>query len=171
MFTNEQIEIGTLPSFETVKMQAISKKYLNIIIINKLGIFIVLYAALFVVNVYASDIIFTEYFWYLFFSLSLLFILNLIFAVLAFKKRKYAIREKDVLYSKGLLVHKLIVVPISRIQHIEETKTWLARQFNLASIKIFTAGDAGTDLSINGLTNEEAKRINDFLSARVNADH
>jgi len=171
MFTNEQIEIDRLPSVDAVEMQAISKKYLNIILMNKLLVFIVLYAALFIVKVYANDVVFTEYFWYIFLSLSLFFILNLIFAILAFKKRKYALREKDVIYSKGLLIHKLTVVPISRIQHIEETKTWLARQFNLASVKIFTAGDAGTDLSINGLTNEEAKHINDFLSAKVNAHH
>jgi membrane protein YdbS with pleckstrin-like domain len=62
-------------------------------------------------------------------------------------------------------------VPISRIQHIEESRSWLARKLNLATLKIFTAGESGSDLKIDGLPHEEAKQINDFLSTRVNANN
>jgi len=170
MFTNAQIELESLPKLDDVTMSPISKKYLSIILINKLLVFVFIYGALIIAKLFANDILFTKYYWYLFLGLTLFLIVNVVFSVLAFRKRKYALREKDVIYSKGLLFLKLIVVPISRIQHIEETRTWLARQFGLASIKIFTAGDSGTDLSIRGLTEDEARRINDFLSSKVDAE-
>ncbi|WP_411767652.1 PH domain-containing protein [Winogradskyella sp. A3E31] len=170
MFTNAQIELESLPKLDDVTMTPISKKYLNIILINKFILFAIAYSALIMANIFANDVLFTEYFWYLILVLTVILAVNLIFSVLAFRKRKYALREKDVIYSKGLLFLKLTVVPISRIQHIEETRTWLARQFGLASLKLFTAGESGTDLSIRGLTEDEARRINDFLSAKVDAE-
>ena len=60
--------------------------------------------------------------WYMLFLVLGLCILNIIFSFLAFKKRKYAIREHDVVYAKGLIIHSITTVPISRIQHVEESK-------------------------------------------------
>jgi len=169
MFTNAQIDVNDLPRLDEVTLVPISKKFLYIILFNKLIVFAFVYGALIMASTFANDVLFTEYFQYLVFAVTSILILNLAFAVIAFRKRKYALRENDLIYSKGLLFLKITVVPISRIQHIEETRTWLARQFGLASLKIFTAGDSGTDLSISGLTEAEARKINDFLSTRVNA--
>ncbi len=170
MFTNLQIDLEAIPTLEDVVLKPISKRYLNVILLNKILLFGALYTALFLGKWFADDVLFLDYFWYLFLALSVFVIGNIVVSILAFYKRKYAIREKDVIYSKGLLVHKLTTVPISRIQHIEESRSWLARQFQLASIKIFTAGESGSDLSINGLPEDEAAHINDFLSSKVNGD-
>lgn len=169
MFVNPQIELETIPKLDDINLKPISKRYLNVILINRLLFFTVLYLGLFLLRNFATDVLFTKYFWHLFLGLSLCLILNFLIAVLSFYKRKYALRDKDVIYSKGLLVHRFTTVPISRIQHIEESRTWLARQFGLASIKIFTAGESGSDLSIKGLTTDEARHLNDYLSEKVNA--
>lgn len=171
MFTNPQVELETLPRVDQVNLRPISKKFLIIILINKFIAFGVVYIALFLVNTFNINPVLTEFFWHLIIIITSIFAFNIFFSVLAFEKRKYALRQKDLIYSKGLLYHKLIVIPISRIQHTEETKTWLARQFNLASLKIFTAGDSGTDLSLRGLTEVEAKRINDFINSKVDANN
>lgn len=97
-----------------------------------------------------------------------IFVLNLLVGILAFKKRKYALRERDIIYSKGLIVNSTTTVPIKRIQHIEEVRNWLSRYFGLATLKIFTAGESGSDLSIQGLPAEEARRIHDYISEKVN---
>ena len=109
--------------------------------------------------------------WYILPPVLIFCVLNFIISVLAFKKRKYAIREHDVVYAKGLLVHSITTVPISRIQHVEESRSWLARHFGLSTLKIFTAGESGSDLSINGLNQLEAKGINDFISTKVNGSN
>ena len=168
MFSNAQIDLDTLPSIGDVDLKPISKDYLKIIIINRLVFYSVIIIALFVAKSILPYGQFHEVFWYILTACGLVFLFNFSIAILAFKKRKYAIRERDVIYSKGLVVNSISAVPISRIQHIEISRTWLDRSFNLATLKIFTAGESGIDLRIEGLDHNEAKKINDFLSKRVN---
>lgn len=168
MFTNQQINLDILPSIDDVALKPISKQYLMIIVINRWVFYALIVSALMVAKLKIVHEGFQLAFWYLFSACTLFCILNFVVALLAFKKRKYAIREQDVIFSKGLLVNSISVIPISRIQHIEISRSWLARRFNLATLKIFTAGESGIDLRIAGLNYSEAKQINDFLSNRVN---
>jgi len=168
-FTNSQIELQNIPKIEDVLLKPISKKYLNIIIINKTILFSVLFIVLFILKLVIDDNEVQAVFWYAFFVLVLISIANFIISVMGFKKRKYAVREHDVIYSKGLLFHSITTVPIHRIQHIEESRSWLARQFGLAALNIYTAGESGSDLSIKGLPHDEAKQIKEFISSKVNA--
>lgn len=169
MFSNSQIDVKTIPSIETVELNPISKHYLNIILINKIAFFSVFFIILFALKWFVDDEELQSVLPYLIRSLTLILALNFLIAILAFKKRKYALRELDIIYSKGLIINSTTTVPIKRIQHIEEVRSWLARQFGLATLKIFTAGESGSDLSIHGLPAEEAKRIHDYISEKINA--
>lgn len=171
-FTNLQIQTESLPKVEAVVLKPISKSYFKIITLNKLA----LYAGL------MGLVIGFRYFiekteeiqlnlWYIISAVLVFCILNFSIGYLAFKKRKYAIREHDVIYSKGLIIHSIITVPMSRIQHVEESRSWLARYFNLATLNIYTAGEAGSDLSIKGLPYLEAKEIKEIISNKVNGDN
>ena len=42
--------------------------------------------------------------------------------------------------------------------------------FNLAELKVFTAGGASSDLSISGLSPETAARIKDFIVIKTGID-
>lgn len=168
MFTNHQIDLETLPSVDDVDYKPISKQYLKIIILNRGLIFMLLVSALIIAKFLVQDLNFQSAFWYLLATVVLVAIVTTVFSVLAFNARKYAIREQDVIYSKGLLVHSISAVPITRIQHLEISRSWLARKLNLATLKIFTAGESGIDLSIEGLKYTEAKQINVFLSKKIN---
>tara|TARA_B100000809_G_C15101670_1_gene517153 strand:+ start:416 stop:931 length:516 start_codon:yes stop_codon:yes gene_type:complete len=171
MFINQQIEIVNLPEISSVDLKPISKNYFKIIILNKAVVYTALIGVLVAGKFAIEKEVFQDNFVYLLGILIGCLVLNFILSLLAFKKRKYAIRDKDVIYSKGLIVNSIITVPISRIQHIEESRSWFARKLNLATLKIFTAGESGSDLKIDGLPHEEAKQINDFLSTRVNANN
>ena len=171
-FTNLQIETESLPNIEAVNLKPISKAYFKIIILNKLAIYAGLIGLVFLLKYIIETkeaVELNE--WYVLSVVIGFCIINFIVSLLAFKKRKYAIREHDVVYSKGLIVHSITTVPISRIQHVEETRTWLARYFGLATIKIFTAGEAGSDLSIKGLPHLEAKQIKGIISTKVNGSN
>ncbi|MFT4611401.1 MAG: membrane protein YdbS with pleckstrin-like domain [Glaciecola sp.] len=171
MFTNLQIDLDTLPKMSSVTLKPISKNYFKIIILNKAVVYTALIGVLVAGKFAIKKEAFQDNFVYLLGILIVGLVLNFMLSLLAFKKRKYAIRDKDVIYSKGLIVNSITTVPISRIQHIEESRSWLARKLNLATLKIFTAGESGSDLKIDGLPHEEAKQINDFLSTRVNANN
>jgi membrane protein YdbS with pleckstrin-like domain len=171
-FTNLPIQIDSLPKVEDLVLKPISKSYLKIIALNKLAIYVGLFGLAFGVKYILEKKEDIELnLWYILPIILGFCILNFIFSVLAFKKRKYALREQDVVYAKGLIVNSVITVPISRIQHIEESRSWLARYFDLSTLKIFTAGEAGSDLSINGLHHQEAKDINDFINTKMNGNN
>lgn len=171
-FTNLQLEIENLPKIEDVALKPISKSYFKIIALNKLAVYAALISLVFLFKyVIESKEDVQLNLWYILSAVFVFCIINFIVSLLAFKKRKYAIREHDVIYSKGLIIHSMITVPITRIQHVEESRSWLARHFGLSTLKIFTAGEAGSDLSIKGLPHLEAKQIKEFISDKINGNN
>ncbi|MGJ8549982.1 PH domain-containing protein [Winogradskyella wichelsiae] len=167
-FANPQIQTEDLPNIKEAVLKPISKTYLKIITLNKLAFYSLILSAVFGLKFFIKKDDFQNNFWLVFIGVILICIINFIISILAFQKRKYAIRAHDVIYAKGLIVHSMITVPISRIQHVEESRSWLARSFGLATLKIFTAGESGSDLIINGLPHLEAIQIKDIISAKVN---
>ncbi len=168
-FTNLHIQTESLPKVEDLVLKPISKAYFKIIMLNKLTIYTILFGLVFGAKFFIEkneDI--QIKIWYILSVVLGLIILDFIISLLAFKKRKYAIREHDVIYAKGLIVNSITTVPISRIQHVEESRSWLARYFGLSTLKIFTAGESGSDLSIKGLPHLEAKQIKEIISDKIN---
>ncbi|MBU2921336.1 PH domain-containing protein [Winogradskyella psychrotolerans] len=171
-FTNLQIQTEQLPKVEDVVLKPISKSYLKIILLNKLALYIGVIGLVFGLKyIIEKKEELQLNLWYMLSAVVVFCVFNFIVSLLAFKKRKYAMREHDVVYAKGLLVHSITTVPISRIQHVEESRSWLARHFGLATLKIFTAGEAGSDLSIKGLPYIEAKQIKEIISDKVNGNN
>lgn len=171
-FTNLQIELESLPKIEDVVLKPISQSYFYIIAFNKLAIYAALIGLVFGFRYFIEKEEEVQlHLWYLLPIVIILCIINFSVGFLAFKKRKYAIREHDVVYSKGLIIHSMVTVPISRIQHVEESRSWLARHFGLSTLKIFTAGEAGSDLSIKGLPHTEAKIIKQIISDKINGSN
>ena len=68
-----------------------------------------------------------------------------------------------------MLWQKVTAIPFNRIQHVEKDTTPLDRRYRLANLTIFTAGGAGGDLDIHGLTEDTAESIRAFILARIGA--
>lgn len=168
MFSNQQIDLNILPSIDVIEFKSVSRQYLNILILNRCAIFFLIIIGLFIAKQMVNTGLFQSLFWYLTSAVGLLAFITIAYTIFAFKTRKYAIREQDVIYTEGLLTNTIATVPISRIQHIEISRSWLARKFKLATLNIFTAGESGIDLNIEGLNLNEAEKINEFLSKKVN---
>lgn len=84
-----------------------------------------------------------------------------------FRKRSYALRDKDLTYKKGWLFSSTTTIPFNRIQHTEISQGPLERKFELCSLKIYTAGGSTSDLSIPGLENDEAQVLRDFIAQKA----
>jgi uncharacterized protein len=67
--------------------------------------------------------------------------------------------EFDIYFKQGLWWKKQTALNFSRIQHIDISHGPLERRFKMATIKFFTAGGAGSDLRISGLSNEQAEKL------------
>tara|TARA_R110002072_G_scaffold12269_7_gene53500 strand:- start:1509 stop:2057 length:549 start_codon:yes stop_codon:yes gene_type:complete len=95
----------------------------------------------------------------------LAFLILIVFIELkGFKIKGYAIRQKDISYKSGLIFFSMTSVPFNRIQHVEVSQGPIARLFDLASVKVYTAGGSTSDLRIGGLKKEEAHRLRDHIS-------
>ena len=76
----------------------------------------------------------------------------------------YLEREDDLLIRRGLMVHRLSVVPYGRMQFVDVTAGPIERSFGLATVRLHTAA-AATDARIPGLEAAEAARLRDQLAA------
>ncbi|AIY64191.1 PH domain-containing protein [Pseudoalteromonas piratica] len=78
-----------------------------------------------------------------------------------------ALREHDLLLKRGVFWQRTIAIPFNRIQHIETHRNPIERKLKLATLKLFTAGGAGADLEIHGLTQERASKLRQFILANT----
>ncbi|CAD7814588.1 hypothetical protein CHRY9390_02830 [Chryseobacterium aquaeductus] len=169
-FSNQQIFNLEIPNFEDLELIRVSGKYLKIILFN-LSIF-----SIFLIGIASAAL----YFFYV--DLSLLHVLMIVIltffiiiflflnAIIGFKFRKYAVREKDLVYQHGWLKRSLIIVPFKRIQHIKVEQGWLSKILNLKSVSVFTAGVNGGDITINGLPEDIAEGINDHIRGSISKE-
>ena len=79
----------------------------------------------------------------------------------------YALREQDLLFHSGLWWHKTTAVAFSRVQHIDMTHGPLERKYQMATLKLFTAGGSSADLKVPGLPEEDARRIRAHILAKA----
>ncbi len=163
-FTNNSIDIASLPKFEEVSFQSISKAYLI-----KAGLQNLVFLCLAVIGW-----IFLFYLKINQLQLNILLIGVVLYFSFRFwnivqlqKNHGFALREKDILYRRGHLVNKTTVVPFNRIQHASISRDVLDKILKISSLKIFTAGGSGSDILIPGLAPDLALRLKEALAAKL----
>jgi membrane protein YdbS with pleckstrin-like domain len=87
----------------------------------------------------------------------------LVWPAIALPKRGYVVRDKDMLFKKGVIWRSVTAVPFNRIQHVETSSTPLDRKFGVATLQLFTAGGSGGDLKIDGLAAATAEQLRVFI--------
>jgi membrane protein YdbS with pleckstrin-like domain len=164
-FTNEVIDISSLPKYEEIALQHPHSDYWKIISIN-LSIFLSIIGIgaaillIFIKEISAHMLVIISIY------LVLAAILFLLYRA-SFKKRGYAIRTHDVIYKSGIIAESTTIVPLNRIQHIELNEGILSRAFHLGSLQLFTAGGQTGHIHISGIPIEEAKSIRDLLLKKL----
>lgn len=164
----ENFEVNDFPDITTIDFKSIQKKYFRVIVFNILIVFLIVFLALFFLIKFKLQEEIPEYISYFYILYFIVFPYVLLISFFGFKKRKYAVREKDISYKSGFFFKKVTTVPFSRIQHIEVEEGVFSRIYNLASLSVYTAGDSSDDLDIGGLNKEEALKIKEFISQKIN---
>jgi membrane protein YdbS with pleckstrin-like domain len=158
--------VTSYPEITQTDFKSINKRYFKVIVIQTTLIFTVLFIAIIFMN-YKDLFEWSEYSVWLYVMLSVIFIVILFLKIIGFKKRKYAVREKDISYKKGVFFRSLTTVPFNRIQHIEIDQGPVARYFGLVALSVFTAGDSSDDLKVSGLLKKDAVQIKEFISTKI----
>jgi membrane protein YdbS with pleckstrin-like domain len=86
------------------------------------------------------------------------------FARNRFRSWVYQERDEDLIVERGVLIHRLSVVPYGRMQFVDVSAGPVDRVFRLATVKLHTAA-AASDARIPGLERDEAARLRDRLAA------
>jgi len=166
-FTNEIVNLNSLPKFEEVNFSPLHKNYLKVVYINIAITLLIVAIAIGVLLYFNEHLQFTSY--YLVFGISYLVFAVIVFfsSIASVKKRGFAIREKDILYKRGLISTTTTMIPFNRVQHVAMHEGVFSRIFNLAQIQIFTAGGSTSDVKISGIEKEKAENIKELLMQKI----
>jgi membrane protein YdbS with pleckstrin-like domain len=159
IFVNLKVNIEEIPQITAGDFEPLREDYLYMRISSRLllGLLFSGIGALF--SLFAK-----LYFGYWLFPLLALIVTTIIYEPMAFKVKGYLLRKHDISYKTGLIFFRQTTVPFNRIQHCEYNQGILGRLFDIASVKIFTAGGSTSDLTVKGLTKENAIKLRDHIS-------
>jgi len=167
MFQNPEIALDELPGTDEVQWLALDPAYKRLRRLqNSIGI-VAAAVPLVVVTVAANlpflAIVVLSACWVVF--AALLFI----WPGISLPKRGYVLRDKDILFRKGVVWRSVTAIPFNRIQHVETSSTPFDRKFDLATLQLFTAGGSGGDLKIDGLSTATAEQLRVFVLEKAGA--
>ncbi len=169
-FTNEQIHTKDLPSIQQVEFKGLHKDYLTVELIWSSILLIILIV---VVTITMGWNVWQLASWMRILAVigALVLAVGVIWlTIVAFQRKKYALRQRDIIYQSGLIWRSLTAVPFNRIQHAQGQQGHIERLFHLSKLNIYTAGGSSSDLSISGLWADEAHRIKEFILKEVSHD-
>ncbi|MBQ4889838.1 PH domain-containing protein [Shewanella sp. MMG014] len=85
----------------------------------------------------------------------------------AAKKVYYGVLKHELVMRKGLWWVKTTTLPFSRLQHVSLSQNPIQRQFNLATLKCFSAGSGAAEINLPGLKFETAEHLRQHLLHRA----
>lgn len=159
LLENLNISSDDLPSLEPSKFERLEQDYLYMRLTSR-GLFFLIIAGILTILVFTTEVPA----WMYFLPWLVLFILSVLVELKGFGIKGFAIRDKDVSYRSGWIWFSMTSVPFNRIQHCEVSQGPLGRLFDLASVKVYTAGGSSSDLVIKGLQQEKAHRLRDYIT-------
>jgi len=165
MFQNPEIALDELPGTRDLDWQMLDPLYARSLRLQMLVVFVVIGIALsvlsFIPNIGLLEI---SVFWAQFLIVAAALLVWPSFSV---PRRGYVLRDKDVLFRKGVIWRSVTAVPFNRIQHVETSNTPFDRRYGLATLQLFTAGGSSGDLKIDGLGKDTAERLRIFILDRA----
>jgi membrane protein YdbS with pleckstrin-like domain len=164
-FTNDTIDIDLLPKYQEVILNSPDSNYWKVILIN------ISLCALFMAIGLGSLLFFNEknhpYLLYCIAGFVLLFVFIFFIYKASFRKRGYALREKDIIFKSGIIAESTAIVPLNRIQHVALNEGFFSRMYGLATLQIHTAGGATGHIHIAGVPIYQAKTIKEALLKKI----
>ncbi|MFK7917009.1 MAG: PH domain-containing protein [Ilumatobacter sp.] len=97
-------------------------------------------------------------------GLTLMLVLWCALRVMEVRRLAYQLRDHDLSLRSGVITHRVESLPFSRVQHVNIHRGPIERAVGLATLQV---SSAGPDISIPGLTREDAERIKLLVTERA----
>ena len=164
-FSNLELDVTTLPHYQEAELHRLSQKYLYKLQLGTGLSFVVFMSGLSGAYYFLPDfrqyILIAIIFFFILFGWSFFVNFQLV------KRNGYALRERDIIFKRGFLFETTTVVPFNRVQHVSVERSALDKILKLSTLKIFTAGGSGSDVSVPGLLPETATSLKEEISERA----
>ncbi|MGI9200322.1 MAG: PH domain-containing protein [Woeseiaceae bacterium] len=161
MFENAEISVDNLPRADLVDWRSLDPKLKRLHQVQTLlALTIVALPLTFITFFTAMPTRPAIAFWIMW---TVILVAALVWPIISVPKRGYVVRDKDILFKKGVVWRSVTAVPFNRIQHVETSSTPLDRKFGLATLQLFTAGGSSGDLKIDGLAADVAEQLRIFI--------
>ncbi|WP_339838153.1 PH domain-containing protein [uncultured Flavobacterium sp.] len=167
-FKNNTIDIASLPKFEETALNTLQKDYFKVMLIQFGIVFGLLLIGIIALYIVSNEELIQNKIIYFGIGWLVLLVLSFLYLKISFAKKGFALREHDVIFKSGVISETTTIVTNNRVQHVALHQGMLSRYFGLASIELFTAGGSASDLKINGLLFEDAKKIKESVSLKIN---
>ena len=169
-FSNLQVSAEQLPKAEEVQLTPIDTRYFRVLVYQKL-----IYWVILLIGMVLAAIFLGKPGNLLSLTAAISCLIILVFAdfrisYLSFLNKKFAVRQHDIIYQNGWLIKKLHIFPFNRIQHCSVNSGYFERKFSLSSLKLYTAGGSDSDISIPGLTDDQASRLRELVIEKNRAE-
>lgn len=156
-FNNQILDLEDLPRFENVEGHPVDRAYLKVLRILYVFWSIVFFLGFFILDYFIE--LPQLAFYPILIVLIVIFSLSIVDIELGFNRRKFGIRDLDIIFQKGFFVFNQTIVPYKRIQHVEIRQGLIFKAFKLYTLKIYTAGSSAGDLSIAGLNQSDSDKL------------
>jgi membrane protein YdbS with pleckstrin-like domain len=167
MFQNPEIALDELPDTDDVQWQVLDPAYKRLRRWqNSIGIVATAVPIATITVVASLPLLLAAAFWACWVAFAALL---LIWPGISLPKRGYVLRDKDILFRKGVIWRSVTAIPFNRIQHVETSSTPFDRKFELATLQLFTAGGSSGDLKIDGLGKDTAEQLRVFILEKAGA--
>jgi membrane protein YdbS with pleckstrin-like domain len=162
-FVNLQVDLADLPRADELVMEPMAPAYEREVKTQQLIIWTPIILVSFL------PVLLAQFIWLLVIPMFVLILAGIISSLIIKKAlvKGLAMREFDIAYCSGLFWHKTVIVAYNRVQHVEVSSGPLQRKFDLASVKLFTAGGTSVDLKIDGLSSGRAEQIRAFIADKI----
>ena len=164
-FSNETIDVTTLPKFEETALAGLEPAYWKVVLFNIALTFLIIASAAYLVFYFADNL--PVQFWIVAVAFFTGLLLSVIIAMISFKNKGYAFREHDIIYRTGAIAISTHIIPYNRIQHAALHEGFISRKLGLAAVEIFTAGGDGSDMKIPGLKKAQAENLRQLIVGKI----
>ncbi len=162
-FTNPEIQISDLPSFEDISYNYLAPAYARV---NATVVFVIdtllMLGLLAAARLKFPDL--PTVLQAVAICLALVLVaLSTVFSWYAARAKRYAVRKHDLAFESGLFWKSQTIQPLRRVQHVEVARGPIDKRFGIAHVRLFSAGSGAASFTIPGLLLADAEQLREFV--------
>ncbi|MFD1587503.1 PH domain-containing protein [Halorientalis brevis] len=94
---------------------------------------------------------------------AILLVLAVLYIVALYRRWRYELQADALELERGVVTQVETAVPYVRVQHVDTQRDPLDRALGLGKVVVYTAGSRGADVTVPGLTVEDARALRNRL--------